>query len=289
MGFPFFGDRMKKQFTPRLILHGGAGSETGSQKKRLHRIRAICDRVYERLRVGEEALDAVVMAVTLMENSPLFNAGYGAKLQEDGRARLTACLMDGETGRFSSVVNVSGYKNPIWIARDLQSFDHRVLDPSGAEAFALSRGIEPGNPVSPEQVRIWKRKRAGSHGTVGAVALDRHGHLASASSTGGIGNERLGRIGDNCSPSACYCTPAVGVAVTGIGEKITETVLAARIGIRIGDGIQPETAVRKSFEDLERIGGLAGAIVITRSGKMLLHHNTQSMTWAASPWKSTRV
>lgn len=280
---------MKKQFTPLLILHGGAGSERGNQRKRSRRIRAICDRVYKHLLEGESALEAVVFAVSLLENSPLFNAGYGAKLQEDGRARLTACLMDGTTGRFSSVVNVTGYKNPILIARRLQPFDHRVLDPSGSEAFALSHGIKPGNPVSPEQMKIWERKRAGAHGTVGAVALDRRGNLASASSTGGIGNERAGRIGDNCSPSACYCTPKVGVAVTGIGEKITETVLAARIGIRIGDGMGPEAAVRKSFEDLERIGGQAGAIVITRTGKILLHHNTQSMTWAASSRKPTGV
>jgi len=273
---------MKKKIKPRLIIHGGAGSGKGNQKVRFERIRSICKRVQKKLIAGGSALESVVLAVRLMEDSPLFNAGYGSKLQIDGKVRCTACLMDGETERFAAVVNVTRYKNPILIVRNLVEQEHRVLGSKGAEKFARSMGIKPSNTIHPDQLRIWKQRQKGSHGTVGAVAMDSAGHLAAASSTGGIGNEMVGRIGDNCSPAACFCTSKVGVAVTGMGEKITDTALASRIGIRIIDGMNPKQALKQSFLDLEKIGGEAGAICITRSGKISARFNTQTMIWAAS-------
>ncbi len=285
-----------------LVIHGGAGI---SPKELPPEKEAACRRVLEEalraggkiLQSGGSSLDAVQAAVVVLEDSPLFNAGRGAVLTAAGTVELDASIMDGRTGQAGAVAGVQGIRNPIRTARlVMERTPHVLLIGAGAEAFAREQGVEfaPSEYfITPEQQERLERAKAKAGqadaadepalriGTVGAVALDRQGHLAAATSTGGMTNKRAGRVGD--SPLIGAGTFAedgiAAVSCTGHGEFFIRAVVASDVLARMRyRGASLAEATREIIhEKLPKLGGTGGLIAVDAAGRIAMPFNTPGM------------
>jgi L-asparaginase / beta-aspartyl-peptidase len=228
---------------PSLIVHGGAWD---IPDEAVDACNAGCHRAlsagWSILSQGGSALDAVEAAVIVLEDDPVFDAGYGSHLNFDGRVECDAIVMNGATLRAGAAAGLRRVKNPIRLARQiLEHCNHMMLIADGAERYATAQGIalcDPEDLISEAEREAWMKckedKHAAAHhrgheqGTVGAVAIDRNGHLFAATSTGGTCCKLPGRVGD--SPligCGCYADSEVGgVSCTGYGEAIMKIVMA---------------------------------------------------------------
>ncbi|GCL36976.1 beta-aspartyl-peptidase [Sphaerospermopsis reniformis] len=281
---------MTLQIQPKLIIHGGAGSSLqgkgglASVRRSLH---TVIQEVYSLLITGATASDAVVRGCQMLEDDPRFNAGTGSVLQSDGQIRMSASLMDGTSGRFSGVINVARVKNPIEMALFLQNSPDRVLSDYGSSELARELQIPTYNALTDLRLNEWmqerednfKRTMAGvvaepemaemsnaGRGTIGVVALDGYGQLAAGTSTGGKGFERIGRVSDSAMPAGNYATQYAGVSCTGIGEDIIDECLAAKIVIRVSDGMSLKEAMLRSFTEASKNERDLGAIALDATG-----------------------
>lgn len=251
-----------------LIIHGGAGAReglhTGMQDygRSLHRILPQAWSVLQQA----GAREAVLHAVRLLEDDPLFNAGLGSRLQRDGVARMSAALMDGATGRFSGVINVERVRHPVDVAAALGGEQHRVLAGEQATAFARLRGMSDFDPVTPHRLAEYRRRLAGKTGTVGAVAVDRDGRIWAATSTGGVGFETPGRVSDSATVAGNYADSVVGVSCTGVGEHIVDHGAAMRVAVRVVDGMTLEAAIGRTIAEADRRGLEYGLIAVDGHG-----------------------
>lgn len=251
-----------------LVIHGGAGARADGRRL-LHvrqHLRAICDEAYAYLR-SHSACDAVAFAVERLEDDPMFNAGTGSALQQDGVARMSAAIMDGSSRRFAAVLNIERVRYPIRVAERLLKESDRVLAGREATQFARSQGMPAWNPVTPKRLRQWRSRRRGRHGTVGAVALDTRGRLAAATSTGGKGFERPGRVSDSGLPVGNYANDRAAISCTGIGEDMMEEGLAVRLAQRVVDGASLRRAVTKTSHELRQHRRRVGFIAIDGRGR----------------------
>lgn len=288
-----------------IVIHGGAGyvpreslsaEEEQAYRADLERAR---EAGYKVLADGGAALDAVQAAVRVLEESPRFNAGKGAVFNAQGKHELDASIMEGHTQRAGAVAGVTTVRSPISLARAvMEHSEHVMLAGDGAEAFADTR---------PEIERVrndWfdteRRRRALEKaqaeetasvenpsryfGTVGAVALDSHGHVAAATSTGGMTNKRWGRIGDSPIIGAgTWADERCGVSGTGWGEFYIRHAVAHDICARVayrGDSLT-EAAQTVVNEIVPRAGGNGGAIALDAQGNIAMPFNTGTMfrTW----------
>lgn len=254
----------------KLIIHGGFFSEssTGNETKvaKQNALKRILESAYTFLQ-NHSAAETVVYAVELLENDSLFNAGTGSQIQSDGVIRMSASLMDGSSKKFSGVINIESVKNPIRVAEKLISFDDRVLGGEGAISFARNNKFEHFNTEIPQRRQEYEAKlRSNGTGTVGCVALDAHGRLAAATSTGGKGFEIPGRISDSATVAGNFCNEHCGISCTGVGEDIVSVAVAAKIVTRVTDGMTIEHAFSKTFTELQSFDGFAGAIGIDAKG-----------------------
>jgi len=240
---------------------------------------------------GGPALLAVERTIRVLEDSGLFNAGRGAKRQLDGIQRMDASLMEGEGLRAGAVASLEGFAHPITAARlVMEKTDHVLLAGTMAARFARYFHLERHRPpkVSRRSYdRILSRPKTGrrSHGTVGAVALDRCGTIAAGASTGGIDAMLPGRIGDTpligCGVYADNRTGAV--SMTGHGEGIIRLVVAKSICERLAAGESPKVAAGMVLRHLvSRIDGAAGTLVMRTDGRFSIMHVTPHM--AAGWW-----
>ncbi len=265
--------------SPALIIHGGAGSKPKDAAPLRKSIDRILDAAYEKLIVSN-AVEAVAFAVKLLEDDPLFNAGTGAALQSDGAARLSASVMDGSTEHFAAVINVKSILNPVLVAKSLLSEKFRVLSDKGAYEFAIQKlGMKPGDPRTEEAVERWKKGKSESHDTVGACALDAKGRLASATSTGGRGNETPGRVSDSAMPVASYADDFTAVSATGVGEEIMDHGLAIRIVTRVRDGMDLKDAFTKTFNEAREKKRKFGAVGLNALGEFAWDRTTESLLY----------
>jgi len=276
------------QIQPKLIIHGGAGghikSEQGEAKVR-QALYNIVEEVYQLLTTGGSAVDAVVRGCQLLEDQPTFNAGTGSVLQSDGQVRMSAALMDGANQRFSGIINVSRIQHPIELAKFLQGEDDRVISDYGAKELLRELNVPIYNPLVEIRLQEWIQERDGNFdksmagvvaesaliheprkGTIGVVALDINGKIAAATSTGGKGLERIGRVSDSAMPAGNYAAASAGVSCTGIGEDIMEECLAAKIVIRVTDGMNLRDAMEKSMTESRSRNRDLGAIAIAADG-----------------------
>lgn len=283
-----------------IAIHGGAGvisraSMTPEAEAAYRReLESALDAGYEVLARGGSSLDAVTTAVRILEDSPLFNAGRGAVFNHEGVNELDASIMDGRERQAGAVAGVRHVRNPVLLARAvMEDSPHVMLTGAGAEEFALERGIElvPRSYFFTE--RRWnqlERARKGDrlsaaelgyYGTVGAVARDRQGHLAAATSTGGMTNKRWGRIGDSPVIGAGNYADdrSCAVSATGSGEYFIRSVLAHEIAALIRHrGLDAAAAAREAIgQSLAGIGGDGGVIVIDREGRIAMEFNTEGM------------
>ena len=259
-------------------------------------------RVLER---GGTALDAVEEAVVIMEDDETFDAGRGSFLNRDGKVQLDALIMDGATLRAGGVGCVERLRNPVRAARKILSESpHVYFVAEGAERFAAEHGIalcKNEDLVIPREVERLREYQADaaqhgndlfapssddvtiSHDTVGAVALDRAGNIAAATSTGGTLNKAPGRLGDS-SLIGCGCyanNESAAVSTTGWGEPIMKLVLAKWTADRIQAGNLPEWSAQEAMNYLkQRLNGHGGIIVLNPSGHIGIAHNTPRMAWA---------
>src|SRR5712664_3235252 len=228
---------------PSLIVHGGAWD---IPDEAIDACKSGCQRAltagWAILHRGGSALDAIEAAIVVLEDDPVFDAGYGSHLNLDGRVECDAIVMNGGTLRSGAAATLQRVKNPIRLARKiLESCPHMMLVAEGAERFAKEHGIKlckPEELVSEAEQEAWMKCKADKHaaehhrgheqGTVAAVAIDREGRLFAATSTGGTCCKLPGRVGD--SPligCGCYAdSEAGGVSCTGYGEAIMKIVMA---------------------------------------------------------------
>ncbi|MBV8938449.1 MAG: isoaspartyl peptidase/L-asparaginase [Alphaproteobacteria bacterium] len=253
---------------PRLMIHGGLGPAAGFARGK-HQERAALQRIAEDSFVflrHHTALETVIHAVSLLEDDPLFNAGTGSKLQSDGVIRMTASVMDGARQRFAGVINIRDVKNPVQVAARLLEYDDRVLAGEEATAFARGQGFSAHNPETAARRTAYDEQHKG--GTVGCVALDAAGRLAAATSTGGKGFEMPGRVSDSSTVAGNYANAVAAVSCTGIGEDIVNSALAARIVIRVTDGMTLDAASAAAVAELAAQRGEAGFIALDAQGHM---------------------
>lgn len=284
--------------TISIAVHGGAGAvprhsispnEERSYHEALERALGAGHAV---LAEGGNSLDAVVAAVVVLEDCPLFNAGCGGVLTYDGQVLTDAAVMSGETRDYGAVTNVSGVRNPVLLARSVLASPHVLLSGRGAEEFARSAGLafEPSDYfITPARLREWQMARSGSLaatveppgvGTVGAVARDRGGNVAAATSTGGMLMKRWGRVGD--SPIAGAGTYAdnrgAAVSATGHGEMFLRAVAAHDVCARVRYlGQDLNTASREVLREVSDLGGNGGLIAVDPHGHIAMEFNSDGM------------
>ncbi len=282
-----------------IALHGGAGTilreNLGEEQRAAYAatLGAALDAGAKILGDGGSALNAVEAAVMLLEDDPLFNAGRGATFTFDGRIELDAAIMDGSDRAAGAVTGVTTIRNPVRLARAvMQQGPHVFLGGAGAEQFAAEHGFEPIDPAwfeTPErrrQLEEFRQRKSGwfdssvKYGTVGAVALDAQGHLAAATSTGGLTGKRWGRIGDSPVIGAgTYADDRAGaVSATGAGEYFIRTAAAKAICDRIlllGESAQ--AAADAVIGEIGALGGDGGVIVAGADGSTAFALNTAGM------------
>lgn len=288
-----------------IVIHGGAGtilkSEMSAEREEALRIElATAARAGHRvLEEGGDSLTAVRMAIRILEDSPLFNAGRGAVFTHDGNNELDASVMLGKDRSAGAVAGVRRIKNPIDLAvRVMQDSPHVLLVGDGAEAFAASQDIELVDPDYFHTDYRWQQLQKMLNGeqahaeyreswfsTVGAVALDRDGNLTAGTSTGGTANKRWGRVGD--SPIIGAGTYAdnhsCAVSATGHGEYFIRAAVAHDICARMAHGNQDLATAAHGvvMEDLVAMGGDGGVIAMDPQGNIQMVFNTPGMYRAA--------
>jgi len=283
-----------------IAIHGGAGAvpraSLSPQRERQYRagLEAALDGGYALLERGGSSLDAVTAAVRILEDDPAFNAGRGAALTREGAAELDAAIMDGRQQRAGAVAAVRHVKNPVELARRvMEKSRHVLLVGPGAEEFALEEGIALVPNLyfrTPERISQLEHEQRGERvsdlvppgqGTVGAVARDRDGNLAAATSTGGMTNKRPGRVGDSPIIGAgTYAKNGVcAVSATGHGEYFIRAVAAHHVCAAVEyRGLTLELAMRELLEDILRgLGGDGGLIGVDRDGQVVMQFSTEGM------------
>ena len=277
----------------KIIIHGGFFSESSTNietkiAKQPALLRIVKDS-YAYLQ-NHSALETVVYAVSQLEDDELFNAGIGSQIQSDGKIRMSASLMDGESQKMSGVINIEEVKNPIQVAQVLMQVDDRILGGSGATNFARKHGFEPFSTEIPQRRAEYEAKLASlGTGTVGCVALDNNGKIAVATSTGGKGFEIPGRISDSATVAGNYANEFCGVSLTGVGEDIVSNATAAKIVTRVTDGFSIEKAFEKTFAELKPYDGFAGAIGIDKQGNIFHQDSHPSMVFASFDGENEEV
>jgi L-asparaginase / beta-aspartyl-peptidase len=291
-----------------LVIHGGAGTIERSkmipEKEREYRagLERALTAGYKILKRGGSSLDATEAAVRVLEDDPHFNAGRGSVFTSAGTNEMDASIMDGKTLKAGAVGSVQHIKNPIGVARlVMEKSPHVMLDCVGAEAFAKANGIELVDQKyfftqerwdALQKIKAAEKSRASGagksflitdqdrHGTVGAVALDKDGNLAAATSTGGTTNKMPGRIGD---------TPVIGagtyannqtcaVSCTGDGEYFIRAAAAHEVSALIEHrGMTLPQAAETALDTVKQLGGAGGLIAIDKNGDIALPFNTNGM------------
>lgn len=284
---------------PSIIVHGGAWDIPDILvQANIRGCELAAKEGYDRLESGASAMDAVVEAVAAMEDDPAFNAGVGAVLNQSGQVQLDAIVMDGASLRSGAVAAIQYTRNPVRVARTvLERTAHSLLVGEGALIHADDQGFER---CSVEDLLVGReldnykeflktgvmrtrRHFSGEADTVGACAVDDEGHVACATSTGGIPRKYPGRVGD--SPiigCGAYADDRVGAAsATGWGEQVMAVVLsktAIDLEERLSD---PDKACEEAISALkDRVDGLGGVIMVDADGQVGYHHNTPRMAFA---------
>ena len=270
---------------PALILHGGAGArrEKNYDREVVH-MRAVVEAMQARLQSGASALDVVVEAVTMLEDSGLYVAGRGASPNLAGAFELDASLMDGATGKAGAVAALQGFTNPIRVARAvMDQTPHVMLAGEGAALFALDQGLDRIG----DEAEWFTRAGQGednhppgmlSHGTVGCCVLDSQGRLAAGTSTAGVFGKMPGRVGDTPLPAAgTWADGQVAASATGQGEYFIRTAACARLAWQVEAGQALDDAAKGVIDRIGALGGDGGLIALDRSGRIAHPFNSQGM------------
>ncbi|XP_036151719.1 isoaspartyl peptidase/L-asparaginase isoform X1 [Myotis myotis] len=286
---------------PVVVVHGGGASHIAKDRKEMVRqgVLRAATAGYSVLKAGGSAVDAVESAVAVLEDDPEFNAGCGSVLNVNGEVEMDASIMSGKDLSSGAVSAVRCIANPIKLARlVMEKTPHCFLTDRGAAEFAAAMGVRE---VPREQLvternrrRLEKEKHCKSApkpepqkhlGTVGAVALDSKGDVAYATSTGGIVNKMVGRVGDSpCIGSGGYADNDIGaISTTGHGESILKVNLARLTLFHVEQGKTLEEAAEVSLGYMKsKLKGLGGVILVNKAGDWTVKWTSESMPWAAA-------
>jgi len=300
-----------------LAIHGGAGGDgpwkgpTDLDPQRIACMHNVLSTVGSMLESGLNALEAVTIAVEMMENEPLFNAGIGSVIAADGSVTMDASIMRGSDSAAGSVVNVTKIRHPIRAAKLVLDNNWPVmLNGAAADNFAIQNGVEVVEQewlitdLRKAQWQKWKdaKSRPGSTdeddsaildhdegmGTVGAVAVDKNGFLAAATSTGGMTGKPDGRIGDTPIIGAgTWADQEVAVSCTGVGEAFIRTCAAHEVATRLRLGESLETACKNMLDMVAPLGGRGGVIAIDSDGN--IEFPFQTMLMYRGYWKDGEI
>ncbi|KVF79804.1 isoaspartyl peptidase/L-asparaginase family protein [Burkholderia vietnamiensis] len=307
-----------------VAIHGGAGTilrdamDSDTERRYRAELDAILQAAQRVLASGGSALDAVTVAVRMLEDCPLFNAGRGAVYTAEGKHELDAAVMDGATLAAGAICCATRVRNPVLAARRvMEASEHVLFAGAGADAFAAAQGlelVEPGYFDTEARHAQWLRARAAAgamldhdaatfafgagrppeppqphepldpdrkHGTVGAVACDVHGHVAAATSTGGITNKQPGRVGDSPIIGAgCYADDATcAVSATGTGEMFIRLATAHDVAAQIAyrGASLADAAHDVVMNKLPCLAGRGGIIAVDAHGNVAMPFNTEGM------------
>lgn len=282
-----------------IAVHGGAGTlaraDLTPESEREYRggLRRALSAGFEVLERGGASLDAVVAAVRVLEDDPLFNAGHGAVVAANGAHELDASLMDGRDLRAGAVTGVRHVKSPIELARlVMERSPHVMLAGPGAEEFALEQGMVPvpNSYFATERRRLELERmlrgeldtgRESLMGTVGAVARDANGNLAAATSTGGMTGKRWGRVGDSpiIGAGTYAANDCCAVSATGHGEYFIRAAVAHEIAslMRYRGMSVRQAADEVVMRQLTKLGGAGGVIAISQDGEVAMPFNSEGM------------
>jgi len=286
-----------KANTFAIVIHGGAGTilkrnmTAEKEEAYLSKLEEAIKIGYSILKNGGSSLDAVEKTITVLENSPLFNAGKGAVFTHDETNELDASIMDGKTLNAGASAGTKTVKNPITLSRKImEKSPHVMMARDGAEDFAKEQGIDLVEPNyfftenrfnSLQRAKNREEKKDSKFGTVGCVALDKDGNLAAGTSTGGMTNKRWGRIGD--SPIIGAGTYAnnktCAVSCTGWGEFFIRAMVAHDISALMAyKGLSLKEAAQEVIQKkVPELGGDGGIIAIDKNGNMVMEFNTAGM------------
>ncbi|WP_234111021.1 isoaspartyl peptidase/L-asparaginase family protein [Chryseobacterium sp. R2A-55] len=293
-----------------MVIHGGAGTITkenmtpDKEKAYREKLTEALKTGYSEIQKGKPSIDAVVSAIVVMEDSPLFNAGKGAVFTADGKNEMDASIMFGKDKSAGAVAGVHTIKNPIKAAiAVMQKSEHVMLAGTGAELFAKEQGLEIVDPKyfwtkdrwdglqRAKQKEIEKNKKTSQNslpdsysidqkfGTVGAVALDKNGNITAGTSTGGMTNKKFGRIGDSPIIGAgTYANSQVGISGTGWGEYFIRSTAARTVAAKMEyQNKDVKTAAQEAIDEIEKMGGDGGLIALDKDGNMAMSFNTAGM------------
>lgn len=289
-----------------LAIHGGAGTirrENMTPEKDAAYRAAMTEALeagYAALQAGGDALDAVEAAIRPMEDSPLFNSGRGAVLNDEGEVELDASIMDGRSGEAGAVAGARVPRHPITLARRVMTRSPHVLfAAAGADRFAAAQGVETMDPawfVTPRRAEQLERMKArdpertvdlsrlpadDKFGTVGCVALDAGGHLAAGTSTGGMARKAFGRVGDSpiVGAGTWAADATCAVSCTGHGEFFIRLAVAHQIHarMRFGGADLPAAARATVLEELPASGGSGGCVALGADGTLTAPFTTDGM------------
>ncbi|XP_077351051.1 isoaspartyl peptidase/L-asparaginase isoform X2 [Festucalex cinctus] len=293
--------RQNSKMSAVIVVHGGAWAIPDDlAKASVDGVKAAAAEGFAVLRNGGAAMDAVESAVRALEDNDVFNAGHGATLNAEGEVEMDAIIMDGRTLACGAVLSVKNIANPVSLARAvMEKTDHVALTDTGANMFAQSIGmatVPTDELVTSYQRKEWEKHKKyltgvkedfntqWAHDTVGAVAVDCSGNVACATSTGGIRNKMVGRVGDSpvigCGGYADNLSGAV--SCTGHGESILKVTLARLILSHVEQGKSVEEASNMALQYMgERVRGAGGVVVVSPKGQWASAFTTQRMAWAA--------
>jgi L-asparaginase/beta-aspartyl-peptidase (threonine type) len=274
--------------TYTIAIHGGAGPVVGRDYSVVEEhLRGLIENCEARLTAGENALDVVEYAVAELESSGLYVAGRGSAPNSAGYVELDASIMYGPTREAGAVAAVRDVVGPVRVARGvMEKSPHVMLVGNGALVFARENGYEEVNdaanyytlPVGVTAEDVTEQK----HGTVGAVARDQSGRLASATSTGGTFMKFEGRVGDTPMIGAgTWADDDIAISCTGTGEEIIRAGGAVSIAYLVKAGATLKAAVDEMLAEVKRLGGDAGIIAVTKSGEVVMTYNSEGMKRAA--------
>ena len=300
-----------------LAIHGGAGGDgpwkgpTDLDPQRIACMRNVLSTIGSLLEDGIDATEAVTLAVEMLENEPLFNAGIGSVLGADGSVTMDASIMQGSDGSAGSVVNVTRIRHPIRAAKKVLEKGWPVmLNSDAADDFGISNGVESVTQdwlITELRKAQWQKwddanLRPGSTdeddsaaldhdvemGTVGAVALDKFGNMAAATSTGGMTGKPAGRIGDTPIIGAgTWADKNIAVSCTGVGEAFIRTCAAHEVATQFRNNENVISSCESVLEMVEPIGGRGGIIAVDSDGNIAMPFQTMLMYRGA--WKDGKI
>lgn len=256
----------------RIIIHGGCGAiedkNTSFQTYHEH-LMPIIQTAYAILEKTNNAIESALFAANLLEDDPIFNAGTGSRVQQDGEIRMSASYMDSIENKFAGVINIQNIRYPSKVAYALRRETHSVLASDCATHFARARlNIPPHNPLTENRWQEYLENKKGVTGTIGVVTLDDNGVICAITSTGGVGFETPGRVGDSPTVAGNYASNLMGISCTGIGEEIINKAVAAKIHTRVLDGMSLQDSINKTIKESNMDNEYIGLIALDKFGNI---------------------